>query len=48
MTELLASDAAYSLRDKETNLLQHADNGLAYSCFHLFTLYFSCGLYIGY
>ncbi len=26
MTELSASDAAYSLRDKETNLLQHADN----------------------
>ncbi len=32
MTELLASDAAYSLRQRETNLLQHADDDIGYSC----------------
>ncbi len=36
----------FSQRQRETNLLQHADNGIAYSCFHLFPLYFSCGPYI--
>ncbi len=46
MTEHSASDATYSLRDKETNLHQHVDNGIAYSRFHLFPLYVSCGPYI--
>ncbi len=33
-----------SQRWREMNLLQHnADNGIAYSRFHLFPLYFSCG-----
>ncbi len=27
----------FSKRQRETNLLQHADSGIAYSCFHLFS-----------
>ncbi len=46
--ELSASDAAFSLRDtkREETTSTYADNSLAYSCFHLFPLYFSSGLYI--
>ncbi len=32
---------------KDESTSAYADNGIAYSCFHLFTLYFSCGPYIG-
>ncbi len=38
MTELSASDALI--------LSETTDTTYAYSCFHLFPLYFSCGLYI--
>ncbi len=31
-------------RDESTST--YADNDIAYSCFHLFPLYFSCGPYI--
>ncbi len=41
MKELSASDATYSLREGETNLLQHMLITVVFSWFHLF-LYFSC------
>ncbi len=37
MTELLASDAAYSLRDGSTST--YADNGIGYSSFNLFLIF---------
>ncbi len=37
MTELLASDAAYSLRDGSTST--YADNGISYSGFNLFAIF---------
>ncbi len=36
MTELSASDAAYSLRDQSTST--YADNGIGYSCFIYFNI----------
>ncbi len=46
MMELSASDTAYSLKTKREKSTSTYNNGLAYSCFHLFPLYFSCGPYI--
>ncbi len=36
----------FSQRQRDKSTSTYADNGIAYSCFHLFPLYFSCGPYI--